>query len=69
MSDKTQPRYDSVQLVTSKAAAKVLAISPRKLWELTAAREIECIKIGRSVRYSCEALQRFVDSRKVKAAR
>lgn len=69
MTEQTQPRFVSVQLLKSEEAAKALAISPRKLWELTAAKEIECIRIGKSVRYSFDALQRFTDVRKVRVAR
>lgn len=51
-------------LVDCATAAKLLAISARHLWSLTASRQIRCIRIGRSVRYSPADLQAFVDSRR-----
>ncbi|MEK6677032.1 MAG: helix-turn-helix domain-containing protein [Planctomycetota bacterium] len=50
-------------LLNPKEAAKVLSISPRKLWALTASHEIGVVRIGRSVRYSVESLNRFIESR------
>lgn len=47
-------------LVDTIEAARLLAISPRKLWELTKRGEIRCKRIGRRVLYSREALQEFV---------
>ena len=38
-------------LVTVREAAKLLAISERKLWELTAGGQIPVVRIGRAVRY------------------
>lgn len=46
-------------LLRPREAAQVLAISPRKLWELTDIGEIRCIRIGRSVRYSVEDLRQW----------
>ncbi len=51
-------------LLKPKDAAKVLSISPRKLWALTASQQIEVVRIDRSVRYSIESLNRFIESRK-----
>lgn len=48
-------------LLTPKEAAAVLAISARKLWSMTAGREIPFIRIGRSVRYPVEALRKWVE--------
>jgi excisionase family DNA binding protein len=42
-------------------AAELLAISPRKLWELTNRGEIPSLRIGRSLRYWREALLRWVE--------
>ena len=47
-------------LLTSLEAAKVLSISPRKLWELTNRREIPAIRIGRAVRYKLCDLEKWV---------
>lgn len=51
-------------LLTTKEAALALAISQRKLWELTNRKEIACIRCGRSVRYSPTDLQAWIESRK-----
>jgi excisionase family DNA binding protein len=48
-------------------AARALAISPRKLWDLTKRGQIPHLRIGRSVRYATADLQAWVDSQKVKA--
>jgi hypothetical protein len=34
------------QLLTPKHAAERLAISPRKLWSLTACGDVPCVRIG-----------------------
>ncbi|MFQ5734470.1 MAG: helix-turn-helix transcriptional regulator [Planctomycetaceae bacterium] len=50
-------------LLTAPQAAKALAISPRKLWGLTASGEIPHVRIGRrSVRYPVDELQRWIDA-------
>ena len=50
-----------MQLFTTRDAALKLAISQRTLWEHTAPRgPIPCVRIGRSVRYSLQALQDFL---------
>lgn len=43
-------------LVDAAQAVKALAISPRKLWQMTAAGEVPCVRLGRSVRYSVQDL-------------
>jgi excisionase family DNA binding protein len=50
------------QLLTPKQAAERLAISPRKLWSLTASGDVSCCRIGRSVRYSVDDLAAFIAS-------
>ncbi len=47
----TTPRPELRPLLKPDEAAGVLAISPRKLWELTASRVIPAVRIGRAVRY------------------
>jgi hypothetical protein len=48
-------------LLTPRAAAAALAMSPRLLWSLTHPRgPIPVVKIGRSVRYSAEALRAWI---------
>lgn len=41
-------------------AAKLLAISPRKLWELTNTREVPSVRIGRCLRYPKDELKLWV---------
>lgn len=48
-------------LWTPKKAAAALGISPRLLWSRTKIGEIPCLRIGKAVRYSPKALQRFID--------
>lgn len=47
-------------LLTSREAAKVLAVSERTLWTLTNTGEIPCVRMNRSKRYSVSALQAWV---------
>ena len=51
-------------LLTPKETATALAISPRKLWGMTASGEIPFVKIGRCVRYPGDDLQRWINDRK-----
>jgi len=51
-------------LLTSKQAAEALAISPRKLWGMTASGEISHVRIGRCVRYPVDDLRRWIEERK-----
>jgi excisionase family DNA binding protein len=51
-------------LLRPSEAARFLAISPRKLWELTNAREVPAIRIGRSLRYPTEELRDWVAERR-----
>lgn len=47
-------------LLKSCEAAKALAVSERTLWGLTDAGEIPCVRLGRSKRYSVDALQAWI---------
>jgi excisionase family DNA binding protein len=49
-------------LLTPREAALALAISERKLWSLTAAQEVSCVRIGRSVRYRPKALTDYLSA-------
>jgi len=51
-------------LLNAADASKALAISPRKLWSLTASGELPAIRIGRSVRYDIADLRAFIDAQK-----
>jgi excisionase family DNA binding protein len=46
--------------VDAKEAARLLGISPRKLWELTNRGLVPCVRFGRSLRYPMELLREFV---------
>jgi excisionase family DNA binding protein len=51
-------------LLTPPQAAKALAISQRKLWELTDRGIIRATRIGRAVRYDVRDLAAFIDRAK-----
>ncbi len=51
-------------LLNAKQAAEALAISPRKLWGMTASGEIPHVRIDRAVRYPVDALKRWIDEKK-----
>ena len=53
-------------LLTSREAARALAISPRKLWELTKCGAVPCIRIGRTVRYDPNDLRDYIARQKTK---
>jgi hypothetical protein len=56
------------KLLKPKEAAAVLSIGERKLWSLTAGREIPCVRIGVSVRYAPADLAAFIASRRQASA-
>ena len=47
-------------VVDATEAAKMLSIGKRKLWSETNCGNIPCVRIGRAVRYSVEALREYV---------
>ena len=51
-------------LLNAREAAAALAISPRKLWGMTASGEIPHIRLGRSVRYPLDDLRCWIDRQK-----
>jgi excisionase family DNA binding protein len=51
-------------LVTAREAADALCVSERKLFSMTKAGEIPCLKMGRAVRYALADLQTFIDRRR-----
>jgi excisionase family DNA binding protein len=57
------PRSEPL-LLRPAEAARFLAISPRKLWELTNCREVPAIRIGRALRYPTEELRNWVAERR-----
>jgi len=57
-------------LLKRRDAAKMLQISERFLWGLTANGDIKSIRIGqRAVRYALEDLHAFIESRSSRAER
>lgn len=54
-------------LLTEREAAKALAVSPRKLWDLRMNGEIPCVRFGRSVRYDPADLQAWISRTKATA--
>ncbi len=48
-------------LINPTEAARVLCMSPRKLWQLTQEKKIPSVRIDRNWRYSPEALRRWVE--------
>jgi len=61
--DYKPPESLKILLSLSEAAA-ALAISERKLWGMTAKREIPRVRLGRCVRYSVKDLERWIDEHK-----
>ena len=59
----------STRLLTAKEAAEYLAISTRKLWELTNRGEIPSIRIDRSVRYTQIDLDAYVATQRMGATK
>jgi hypothetical protein len=53
-------------LVDARAAAQMLAISPRKLWAMTFEETpgLPYVRCGRLVRYSPDDLRRWIDARR-----
>ena len=56
-----QPPATNGGLMKPPAAAEFLAIGKRKLWELTNAKRIPCVRIDRSVRYRRDDLERWIE--------
>lgn len=57
-----RPLMDSVPILLRPAeTARLLAISPRKLWELTNQGALPALRIGRCLRYSRDALMAWVE--------
>jgi len=51
------------RLVSIKQAAEMLSISRSSIYHLMAADQLTPIRIGRSVRFPVEQLERFVEAR------
>lgn len=63
------PTVNNALLLTPKEAAEALAISPRKLWSMTAAGEIPHLRLGRSVRYPLNDLRHWISDQQKGGAR
>ena len=62
----TQSKDKFTPLLMADAAATILGISCRMLWNLSAPRgPIPCIRLGRAVRYDREDLIAFVKTAKI----
>ena len=62
MCENGNVNVETETLLDERAAAKVLAVSPRVLWGLADAGEIPYIRIGpRLKRYHRDDLQEFID--------
>ena len=48
-------------LLSEREAARILSISPRKLWSIRSAGEIAHVQLGRMVRYAVDDLQAHID--------
>jgi len=61
---KTFNKDISQRLVKVRAAADYLAISERKLWDLSQNGPIPVVKLGRAVRYDLADLDSFIENMK-----
>jgi excisionase family DNA binding protein len=61
---KREPKQDVTLLLNPIEAARALSISPRTLWSLKAGRLIPHIRVGRSVRYSVDDLNAWIEAQK-----
>jgi excisionase family DNA binding protein len=60
-SPPTEATTKPALLLTPNQAAEALAISPRKLWSMTASSEIPHVRLGRCVRYPVDDLRQWID--------
>jgi len=64
MTRQSKSTAPAIQLVTTTQAAEILAISPRKLWELSNGGEIRHLRIGSGVRFDLADLSEWIEQRK-----
>jgi excisionase family DNA binding protein len=64
--DRADGLVEAPLLVNAREASRLLAISPRKLWELTNRGEIPCVRFGGAVRYRPQSLTAWVSRREKK---
>ena len=60
---------ETARLLRPREAARILAISPRKLWSLTASGELTAVRIGRAVRYDPADLRKWIEAQKAGSGR
>jgi len=58
----------SPRLMDAKTASRSLAISERKLWEMSKSNIIPVVRLGRSVRYDQQDLDDFIQRAKDQGA-
>jgi excisionase family DNA binding protein len=63
-----ESKTHQLQLVDSKAAARLLGVCERTLWDLGALGQIPRVRIGRCVRFQVSDLQRWIDEQKTGGA-
>jgi len=56
-------------LLKGREAARVLSVSLRTLWTMKACGSLPYVKFGRSVRFIAADLEKWIESRRVKARR
>ena len=58
--------WNAALLVSARDAARMLAVSPRKLWAMTFEESsgLPYVRCGRLVRYSPDDLRRWVESQR-----
>jgi predicted DNA-binding transcriptional regulator AlpA len=61
VSDVDQHLPPTRLLITARDAAFALSMSPRKLWAMTNAGQIPCVRLGRCIRYSPAELQSWIE--------
>jgi hypothetical protein len=66
MSINQSPESQQIQpaLMNRKCASRYLAISERKLWEMSKSNIIPVVRLGRAVRYDINDLNAFINNAK-----
>ena len=59
---------NDVMLVDAREAARLLSVSPRKLWGMTASGAIPHVRLGRCLRYPVDDLRLWIESQKIGGA-
>lgn len=57
------------QLLTPDEAARVLSVSRKRIYEMSCAREIDTVHVGRSLRIPADAVESYLARRRRKAIR